>query len=71
MSSVMLCGDVLCDVVEMIDFKLLWVLVTDERTDERSDICTSRVAFATENEIDLKNLLTQNATIRRKQRGNE
>ena len=27
-----------------------WVLIYDRRTDGRTDICTSRVAFATEND---------------------
>ena len=30
------------------DFKLLRVLITDERTDRQKDICDCRVTFATE-----------------------
>ena len=36
----------------MIDFKVFWgfaLRLTDERTNERTDICDCRVAFATEN----------------------
>ena len=42
------CGGVVCK-VEYLILCCFGILVTDRRTDERTDICTSRVAVATEN----------------------
>ena len=53
--------DVVCDVVRWNDwFYAVWVtiMVTDGQADERTDICTSRVAFATEKHLKL-NLVNQ------------
>ena len=46
----MLCGDVVCDVVwgGMNDLKL-FVVFAFRQMDGRTDICSCRVAFATEN----------------------
>ena len=45
----------------MIDVKVFWgfaLRLTDERTNERTDICDCRVAFATENiQVDRKYLI--------------
>ena len=45
---VMLCGDVVCGIIDLKLFGGFDFRQTDRRTDRRTDICTSRVAVATE-----------------------
>ena len=44
----MLCGDAVCEIIDLKLFGGFDFGQTDRRTDGRTDICTSRVAVATE-----------------------